>query len=164
MLPIIYANPVCVFHPNKVPRLEKSLMVHNIAACISNTSLPYESKVLIPVFHNSFNSSISGCKYTSISFPGARFPGMIMERMNELCSIHIQGGRLYGISTTGQILWLVLRLPYGLNPSVAKPSLTFRGSEANWGCLKSNVFHALESLGCLKMTSFVLLDECDRIC
>jgi len=27
------------------------------------------------------------------------------------------------MGTTGQILWLVLRLPYGLNPSVAKPSL-----------------------------------------
>jgi len=110
-----HANLVCVFHPDKIPRLGKSLMVHNIAACISNTSLPYESKVLILVFHSSFNSSISGYKYTSISFPGARFPGMIMERMNELCSIHIQGGRLYGMSTIGQILWLVLRLPYGLN-------------------------------------------------
>jgi len=83
-----------VFYPNKVPRPRKSLMVYNIAACISNTSLPSESKVLIPVLHSSFNSSINGYKYTSISFPGARFPGMIMERMNELCSIHIQGRRL----------------------------------------------------------------------
>jgi len=52
----------------------------------------------------------------------------------------------------------VLKFPYGLNPSVAKPSRTFRGSEENSGCLKSNDFHASESLGCLKMPSYVLPD------
>jgi len=51
------------------------------------------------MFHNSFYSSINDYKYTSISFLGAHFPGMIMERVND-----IQEGRLYNVSTTSQIL------------------------------------------------------------
>jgi len=64
-----------------------------MVACISNTSFPYELKVLKLMFHISFNSSIDGCKYTLILFPGVHFPRMIMDKMNELCFIHIQGGR-----------------------------------------------------------------------
>jgi len=75
-----------------------------MAACISNTSFLYETKVLVLVLYKSLNSSINGYKYTSISFLGAHFLGMLMERMNELCFVHIQEGRLYGMSTTDKIL------------------------------------------------------------
>ena len=38
--------------------------------------------------------------------------------------MHIYGGKLYGTSTTGHTLLLVLMFPNGLNQSLAKPSLT----------------------------------------
>jgi hypothetical protein len=44
--------------------------------------------------------------------------------MNDICFMHIQN-KLYGTSITGQVLWDVLILPKGLNPSQVKPSRTF---------------------------------------
>ena len=54
--------------------------------------------------------------------------------------MHIYGGKLYGTSTTGHMLLLVLMFPNGLNPSLAKPSLTLRFSEENGLSLQQNVF------------------------
>ena len=42
---------------------------------------------------------------------------------------------------------------YGLNPSLANPSLTFRGSNAKSGCSESKVFQASEYAGCLNFPS-----------
>ena len=62
--------------------------------------------------------------------PGAFSPGMIMDRMIEDCFIQSHGGRLYGIKSTGQVLCVVLITQKGLNPSIASPNWTLRGSEA----------------------------------
>jgi hypothetical protein len=45
--------------------------------------------------------------------------------MNDVCFMHIQEGKLYRTSITGQVLWEVLMFSNGLNPSEVRPSLTF---------------------------------------
>ena len=84
--------------------------------------------------------------------------------MKEVCFIHIQGGKLYGIKNTGQMLYAVLMVPKGLKPSLARPKRTFRGFTANSGCSKSNVFNASASLGCLINPSLLLSVTCHLIC
>ena len=54
----------------------------------------------------------------------------------------------------------MLMLPKGLNPSVANPNLTLRGSDANDGCISSNFFQARESAGCLATPSFTCFSSC----
>jgi hypothetical protein len=76
------------------------------------------------------------------------------------CVMHIKGGRLYGTNMTGQVLWLVLMFPKGLKPSNAKPSLTFCGSDAKFGCSVSNALQASLSAGCLSTPSFVHPSAC----
>ena len=76
----------------------------------------------------------------SMSFPGAVGLGISSDNMKNVCVIHIQGGKLYGIRTTGHMLYEIDIFPKGLNPSLAKPSLTFRGSSANEGCTISKFF------------------------
>jgi len=93
-----------VFQPDKMTRPGKSLIFHIRATRILKVSFNEESKVSTPSFYSSRNTSTRGCKYTSILFPGIYLPGMIMDRINEVCFIHIHGGRLHGIKNTGQIL------------------------------------------------------------
>src|SRR5688572_220378 len=62
---------------------------------------------------------------------------------------HSHGGRLSGVTSTGHILYWVLMLPNGLNPSVAKASLRFLGSFAKPGYFRSKSFHASPSAGWL---------------
>ena len=128
-----HAKPVYVFQPDKIPSPKKSLIVHIRAARILNISFFDESKVCIALLHNSFNSLISGCKYTPMLFPTIRGPGMIIDRIEFGCFMHNQGGRLYGTKITCQILLLVLIAPKGLKPSLANPNRTFRDSKANSG-------------------------------
>jgi len=71
---------------------------------------------------------INGCKYISISFPGAVGPGISNDNIIFGAFIHLHGGKLYGANTTGHILYDVLILPNGLKPSFAKPSRTLRES------------------------------------
>jgi hypothetical protein len=52
--------------------------------------------------------------------------------MNDVCFMHIQGGKLYGTSSIGQVLWEVLMFPNGLNPSEVRPSLMFLLSAENF--------------------------------
>ena len=59
------------------------------------------------------------------------------------------GARLSGVRSTGHILYWVLMLPNGLNPSVAKASLRFLGSFAESGKVLSKSFHAYPSAGWL---------------
>jgi hypothetical protein len=83
--------------------------------------------------------------------------------MNDVCFMHIQGGKLYGTSITGQVLWDVLILPKGLNPSEVKPRRTFLLSDEKFGYKLSNDFHASPLAGCLNMPSFVQPFACHLI-
>jgi hypothetical protein len=83
--------------------------------------------------------------------------------MNDDCFMHIQGGKLYGTSITGQVLWDVLILQNGLNPSDIRPSLTFLLSDEKSGCKLSSDFHAWPSAGCLNTSSFVRPSACHLI-
>jgi hypothetical protein len=80
--------------------------------------------------------------------------------MNNICFMHIQGGKLYGTSITGQVLCEMLMFPNGLNPSEVRPSLTFLLSAENSGCKRSNDFHASPSAGCLNTPSLVRPSTC----
>jgi hypothetical protein len=106
--------------------------------------------VIRPSFYNSCKSYTNGYKYTSISFPGALDPRISKDNNIYGSFIHLHGSKLYGISTTGHMLYDVLILPNGLKPSLAKPSRTLRDSSANQECSLSNSFHAIESAGCLR--------------
>ena len=44
--------------------------------------------------------------------------------------MHIQSGKLNGMTKIGHILYALLMYPKGLNPSVANPNLKIRGSAA----------------------------------
>ncbi|KAM3684554.1 hypothetical protein ACJW31_11G052400 [Castanea mollissima] len=145
-----HANFPLVDHPDKFAYAGKSLIVHNNDACNLNECCIDASYVLTPSFHNSFKSSTNGRKYTSILFPGALRPGISKDKIIYGSFIHLHGGKLYGISTTGHMLYDVLMLPNGLNPSLAKPSRTLRESAANQACFLSNSFHTIESAGCLR--------------
>ena len=69
------------------------------------------------------------------------------------CSIHSHGGRLYGTTNTGHMLYEVVMLPNGLKPSVARPSLRFLASSANHRYFLSKSFHASPSAGWLSSFS-----------
>ncbi|TYK07950.1 hypothetical protein E5676_scaffold265G00680 [Cucumis melo var. makuwa] len=62
--------------------------------------------------------------------------------------IHFQGGKLYGMSITGHMLYDVLMFPNGLNPSEESANLTFRASEAKQGYCSSKCFQPSASAGC----------------
>ena len=66
---------------------------------------------------------------------------------------HSQGGRFKGVTRTGHMLYVVLKLPNGLNPSVATANLKFLASLANAGYLESKYFHAFPSDGWLSSLS-----------
>ena len=67
-----------------------------------------------PVSHNSYSSSISGCKKTSMSFPGALRPGISNVHIKYDVFMHNHGGKLYAVKTTGHILYDKLMSPNGL--------------------------------------------------
>jgi hypothetical protein len=75
--------------------------------------------------------------------------------MNGVCFMHIQGGKLYGISITCQVLWDVLILPKELNPSEVKPRCTFLLSNEKFEYKLSNDFYASPLAGCLNTLPFV---------
>jgi hypothetical protein len=56
-------------------------------------SLEEASNVCTPS-HNSKRTLIKGCKYTSISFSGDFGPGMIIDKIKDVCFMQIHGGRL----------------------------------------------------------------------
>jgi hypothetical protein len=63
-------------------------------------------------------------------FSGYSGPGMINDRNMVFLCITTPGGRLSGITNTGQQLYEAVDIPYGLNPSVAIRILTFQASLA----------------------------------
>ena len=125
-------NPF-ILQPNKFPYARKSLIVHKIATCNLDFFLVTISKVSMPFSHSSFNSSINGPRYTSMSFLGAFGPRISNDMKRKGSFIHFQGCKLYGISIIGHILEELFMPPKGMNPSLAKPSWTLRGSFTNHG-------------------------------
>jgi hypothetical protein len=127
----------------------------------------------MPSFQKSFKSSTNGHKYTSIFFLGSEGPRIIRDNIKFELFIHIHGGRLYTVNIIVYMLYVVPILPYGLKPSLVKPSCTLQESLANHSCLLSNFFHTIELAGCLRVLplffrpslchhiSFVLNNRCN---
>ena len=79
-------------------------------------------------FHSSFSSSIRGSKNTSKSFPREVGPRISRDIKQFDGFTHSHGGRFRGVTRTGHILYVELKLPNGLKPSVVTASLKFLGS------------------------------------
>ena len=104
--------------------------------------------VCIPFTQASFKSSISGCMYTFIFFPGYLGPGTINDRNMCLRCIRTPGGRLSGTTNTGQQLYVFDTIPNGLNPSSPMAIRTCFSSSAFWWCIQSKLFHAWPQDAC----------------
>ena len=113
--------------------------------------------------HSCNNSLTSGCKYTLISLPGPFSPGIIIDTMIDDCFMQSQRGKLKGVNNTSQVLCVLLMTRTGLNPSLASPNLTFCGSHEKTSYRSSKSFHALPSVGCLRIPSLVLSLWCQII-
>ena len=96
-------------------------------------------------FHSSLSSSSRGSKNTSKSFQGEVGPGINRDIKQFNGFTHSHGGRFKGVTRTGHILYVKLKLPNGLKPSVATASLKFLGSSAKVGCFLSKSYHASSS-------------------
>ena len=93
-------------------------------------------------------ASTSGCINTPNCFPGYSGPGMMSDKNMVFRCIRAPGGRLSGITNTGQQLYGLDDIPYGFNPSPDMAILTFPASAASSGYSSSNDFHASPSDGC----------------
>ena len=130
-----HTNFPLVDHLVKFVYARKSFIVHNNVAYNLNECCIDVSYILMPLFHNSFKSSTNGRKYTSIFFLGALRPRISKDKIIYRSFIHLHWGKLYGISTTGNMLYDVLMmLPNGLKPLLVKPSHTLREFAANQTC------------------------------
>src|SRR3954466_13112390 len=91
-----------------------------------------------------------------------------VKNMVFLC-IKAGGGRLSGITNTGQQLHEELDMPYGLNPSRDTATLKCPASAASSGWPSSDFFHALPSDGCPLVSrpcssGYLFLSLCHVIC
>src|SRR4051812_39690809 len=105
------------------------------------------SYVLNPSSQACSNSSLSGCMYTSIFFPEYLGPGIINVRKMLFLFIISDGGRLSGMTNTGQQLYGAAIRPKGLNPSVPTAIRQCLGSLDFSECFSSKCFHAEPSDG-----------------
>jgi hypothetical protein len=78
----------------------------------------------------------------SKSVDGELDPGINKAIMKFDSSMHTHGGMLYGTTNSGHILYELVMLPNGLKPSIARPSLRFLASFANFGQVLSKCFYA----------------------
>jgi len=100
----------------------------------------------------------------SKSLPGDFGPGMSNAMMQLDESVHDHGGRLYTLTSTGHMLYVVFMFPKGLKPSVAKPSLKFLASPAKLGYTLSKCFQASPSTGWLiSFSTETRLSLCHRV-
>src|SRR6185369_14691236 len=99
-------------------------MHHKIAARRLNVFRVIASYVRTP-FQTSSKSSIRGSRSKSKSFTGHVGPRISRAIMKFDSCMHTQGGRLYGTTNTGHMLYFVFFSEKGLKPSVARPSLRF---------------------------------------
>ena len=105
-------------------------------------------------FHSSFNSYIRGFKNTSKSFLGEVGPEISRDIKQFDGFTHSHGGRFKGVTRTGHILYVELKLPNALKPSVVTASLKFLGSSTKVGCFLSKSCHASSSAGWLISSVF----------
>ncbi len=123
-------------------------MVTNMIARRVKCFLQYSSHTRNPSFHISFMSSINGSRNTSMSIPGCfgHYIRIVNKIYFRFWQIHV--GKLYMVSSTGQVLCELLKSPNGFIPSVLKTNLTFLGSFTISGCSASKFFHCRASAGC----------------
>jgi hypothetical protein len=62
---------------------------------------------------------LTRCAHTHLLYIRSHFD--LSDSMNDICFMHIQGGKLYGTSITGQVLWEVLMFTNGLNSFEVSP-------------------------------------------
>src|SRR4051812_24088510 len=105
------------------------------------------SYVLNPSSQACCNSSLSGCMYTCILFPGYLGPVIISVRKMFFLFIVPEGGRLSGMTNTGQQLYEAAIRPKGLKPYVPTAIRQCLGSLAFSQCFSSKCFHAEPSDG-----------------
>ena len=106
-------------------------------------------KIVLTPFHSSFSSSIRGSKNTSKSFTREVGPRINRDIKQFNGFTHFHGGRFRGVTRTGHILYVELKLPNGLKPSMVTTSLKFLGSSAKVGCFLLKSYHASSSAGWL---------------
>jgi hypothetical protein len=146
-----------------MPYAKKSCNEYWYHTCIVKFFFVARSYVRTPFSQASSNSSHTGCMNTPIFLPGC--PGIISDKNKCLTSIMTPGGRLRGITNTGQQVYGAAIIPNGLNPSVASATRTFRASIALSGCMSSKCFHASPSAGCTILSGLYLLPFlCHVIC
>ena len=87
----------------------------------------------MPSFHNIFNSSIKGYKYTSILDFGLCEPGITDDKNTYGRVMYMCGGKLCTHTTIGHTEYGLTAFEYGLNPSAHNPSRTLRASAAKGG-------------------------------
>lgn len=81
--------------------------------------------VSYPSSYKYCNSLINISKNSFMSLPRVRGSGINMASRLKGNFIYFQSGKFYGNTIMGHIFYVVLRLSYVLNPSIASPSLTF---------------------------------------
>lgn len=107
-------------------------------------------KMLTPMSHKIFNSSIRDWRYTSKLLPSDLGPRITRLRNIYSLSKHILGVRLYGVTKTSQQRYggVLGEAPNGQKLFVESTSLTFRESCANI-CVWLKCFQASGSAGCV---------------
>ena len=109
---------------------------------------------MLTPFHSSCSSSIRGSKNASKSFLEEVGPGISRDIKLFDGFTHSHGGRFRGVIRIGHILYVELKLPNGLKPSMATASLKFLGSSAKALCFLSKSYHDSPSAGWLISSVF----------
>ena len=99
----------------------------------------------------------------SMSFLGTVGLGISSDNMKNVCFIHVQGSKLYGIRIMGHMLQEIDIFSKWLNPSLTKPNLTFWGSSANEGFTLFKFCQAKEYTGCLIISPLTQPSTCHFI-
>src|ERR1041385_1278305 len=133
--------------PEKIAYAGRSCIEYWYDTCLMKVFLLAASYVFNPSSQACCNSSLSGCMYTSIFFPGYLGPRIINVRKMFFLFIISEGGRLRGMTNTGQQLYEAAIRPKGLNPSVPTVIRQCLGSLAFSKCFSSKCFHAEPSDG-----------------
>jgi len=89
-----HANIPYILQPDNIPHAGKSLIVHINATFIIKFYFFDMLYVNTPSFHNGFNSSINGYKYTSIFSFGFFGPRIIKVKNMYGVVMHNSGGKL----------------------------------------------------------------------
>ncbi len=125
-------------------------------ACRVKCSLRYSSHIHNPSSHSSCMSSINGSRNTSMLIPSCLGPCIRIDKRMYFRFWQIHIVKLYIVSRTGQVLYVLLRSPNGFIPSVLNANLTFLGSFANSKYSASTFFHYRASAECRILPSYFL--------